>query len=100
MHTQINDLHSNGARRNKVVSAQEAVRLIHDGDTIATGGFIGIGFAPLRDNDTPSGAFDRADKAVYYAKGHGRNQICSYTALVEAGELLEQSDGAEEVDFF
>jgi len=61
---------------------------------------ISIGFAPLRDNDTPSGAFDRADKAVYYAKGHGRNQICSYTALVEAGELVEQSDGAEEVDFF
>jgi diguanylate cyclase (GGDEF)-like protein len=61
---------------------------------------ISIGFAPLRDNDTPSGAFDRADKAVYYAKGHGRNQICSFTALVESGELVEQSDGAEEVDFF
>ncbi len=32
-------------KRNKIVSAAEAVRLIRDGDTVATGGFIGIGFA-------------------------------------------------------
>ena len=36
---------ANPARRNKIVSAAEAVRLIHDGDTVATGGFVGIGFA-------------------------------------------------------
>ena len=29
----------------KIVSAREAVRLIRDGDTVATGGFVGIGFA-------------------------------------------------------
>jgi len=29
----------------KVVSASEAVRLIRDGDTVATGGFVGLGFA-------------------------------------------------------
>ena len=36
---------ANPARPNKIVSAAEAVRLIHDGDTVATGGFVGIGFA-------------------------------------------------------
>ena len=36
---------ANPARPNKIVSADEAVRLIHDGDTVATGGFVGIGFA-------------------------------------------------------
>lgn len=61
---------------------------------------ISSGFTQLQDNDTPSAAFDRADKAVYYAKGHGRNQVCSYTTLVAAGELQEQPDAAEEIDFF
>src|SRR3984893_3776568 len=31
--------------RGKIVTAAEAVRLIRDGDTVATGGFVGIGFA-------------------------------------------------------
>ena len=33
------------SEKGKVVSAAEAVRLIRDGDAVATGGFVGIGFA-------------------------------------------------------
>ena len=33
------------SKRHKIVTAAEAVRAIHDGDTVATGGFVGIGFA-------------------------------------------------------
>src|SRR5512137_547014 len=33
------------SRKGKVVSAEEAVRVIRDGDVVATGGFVGIGFA-------------------------------------------------------
>ena len=34
-----------GKGTGKIVAARDAVRLIRDGDTVATGGFVGIGFA-------------------------------------------------------
>ena len=52
---------------------------------------ISIGFTEVMPGDTPSGAFERADKAVYYAKGHGRNQVCSHAALIASGELIDAS---------
>jgi len=48
---------------------------------------VSVGFSDVRAGDTPQACFDRADKAVYYGKTHGRNQVCSHIKLVEAGEL-------------
>ena len=44
-HPLLSDLPAARAKKGKVVSAKEAVRVIRDGDTVATGGFVGIGFA-------------------------------------------------------
>ncbi|HEY4083376.1 MAG TPA: GGDEF domain-containing protein [Burkholderiaceae bacterium] len=51
---------------------------------------ISIGFTEIRRVDSPSEAFQRADEAVYYAKGHGRNQVARHAALVASGELKER----------
>ena len=42
-HASISHLHE--GKSGKVMTAREAVQLIGDGDTVATGGFVGIGFA-------------------------------------------------------
>lgn len=56
---------------------------------------VSIGFSDVRDGDNPSTAFERADKAVYWAKGHGRNQVAEHSDLVARGEL---SDGQKTGD--
>lgn len=46
-----------------------------------------IGYTRVQPGDTPGLAFERADKALYYAKEHGRNQCTSFDRLHEAGTL-------------
>ncbi len=63
----------------KVVSAAEAVQLIRSSDTVATGGFVGIGFAEgiaiaLEQRflaSTESGAGEPRDLTLVYAAGQG-----------------------------
>jgi propionate CoA-transferase len=43
-HPMLSPLPPDRAKKGKVVTAEEAVRIIRDGDTVATGGFVGIGF--------------------------------------------------------
>jgi diguanylate cyclase (GGDEF)-like protein len=50
---------------------------------------VSVGFTALRQGDSPSGAFERADRALYFAKQNGRNQIQHYAALVSAGSLVD-----------
>ncbi len=45
IHPVLSSLPPERAKKGKIVAAEEAVRLIRDGDTVATGGFVGIGFA-------------------------------------------------------
>ena len=61
---------------------------------------VSIGFCALLQRDTPGSAFGRADKAVYYAKGHGRNQVCHYEHLVACGELEQPVSEDMDVDLF
>ncbi len=64
----------------KVVAAREAVRLIQDGDTVATSGFVGIGFAENialalealfleRESEDPQGLGHPRDLTLVYAAG-------------------------------
>jgi diguanylate cyclase (GGDEF)-like protein len=52
---------------------------------------VSVGYTELKPGDTPSSAFERADKAVYWAKTHGRNQVSSHADLVRRGELADDS---------
>lgn len=46
-----------------------------------------VGVTEIVTGDTPAAACERADQAVYYAKNHGRNQVCSEADLVRRGLL-------------
>ena len=50
---------------------------------------VSIGFTQIRGGDSPAAAFERADKAVYHAKGAGRNQVQSHATLVAQGAMSE-----------
>jgi diguanylate cyclase (GGDEF)-like protein len=52
---------------------------------------VSIGFTAVRPADTPAGAFERADRAVYFAKGNGRNQVASHAELLAQGRLAEDT---------
>jgi diguanylate cyclase (GGDEF)-like protein len=61
---------------------------------------VSIGFTEVLVGDTPSAAFERADKAVYFAKEHGRNQVFGFEALVAQGKLLEVAANVGDIELF
>lgn len=77
----------------KLVSAAEAVQLIRDGDTIATSGFVGVGFAEelaialerrfLGEADAPAGS--PRDLTLIYAAGQGDGKTRGLNHFGHAG---------------
>jgi len=61
-----------------------------------------VGFAFVDDQLTPAELLGRADEALYFAKGHGRNRVCSFDRLVMEGELkIRQTTTAQkDADIF
>lgn len=60
---------------------------------------VSIGFTEVRPGDSPAAAFERADKAVYHAKAHGRNQVHNYAALVASG-VIEEAQQQSDIELF
>jgi propionate CoA-transferase len=80
----------------KVVSAREAVRLIHSGDTVATGGFVGIGFAEeiaialedlylAREEELLANVAKPRNLTLVYAAGQGDGQNRGLNHLAQPG---------------
>ncbi|RZM01105.1 MAG: acyl CoA:acetate/3-ketoacid CoA transferase [Variovorax sp.] len=79
----------------KIVSAAQAVRLIRPGDTVATSGFVGIGFAEeiaiaierrfLAEAALPEDALRLGDLTLVYAGGQGDGRDRGLNHLAHAG---------------
>jgi len=70
-HPMLSSLPPSRMRRGKVVSAEDAVRAIQDGDTIATGGFVSIG--------VPEEVLRKIEE-IYLETGRPRNLTLIYAA--------------------
>lgn len=53
---------------------------------------VSIGFTQILDTEIITVVISRADKALYYAKEHGRNQVRCYETLIAEG-VLDRSNG-------
>lgn len=77
-------------RKSKLVSAAEAVELLVDGDTVVTGGFVGIGFAEglavaLEERFVATGS--PKDLTLVYAAGQGDGQARGLNHFAHPGLL-------------
>ena len=60
---------------------------------------VSIGMTNMDDRTHTATLLDQADKALYFAKEHGRNQVCNYIELVNAGHFTE-AEVEGEIDLF
>ena len=61
---------------------------------------VSIGYTPIINQALPPYVFEEADKALYFAKEHGRNQAQDYRDLVARGAIAAEEHASGSVDLF
>ena len=61
---------------------------------------VSIGFAPLCHSMHPNTQLAKADRALYYAKNNGKNQVLGYESLVSEGKIKAVKDAPVESEFW
>jgi len=61
---------------------------------------VSIGVADIAPGESVDTIINRADKALYYVKRHGRNQVCCYETLVREGKLAPVQVATGDIELF
>lgn len=61
---------------------------------------VSIGVAGISPGESVDTIINRADKALYYAKQNGRNQVCCYETLVADGRLAPVTVATGDIELF
>jgi len=77
-HPMLGALPPSQMKKGKIVTCEEAIQVIHDGDTIATGGFVGIGFPEeiaIKLEECYQNTGHPRDLTLVYAAGQGDGKL-------------------------
>jgi len=61
---------------------------------------VSIGYTAIADQELPPYVFEEADRALYFAKESGRNQVCDYSELVGSGKLAPEKRLGGSIELF